>query len=208
MHSSSPFWISCSEFPPFRSRLDAALAGRAIMLFETGGNMGKRIIAAIAGLLLTGAAPTPPARLHGLSAGSLSSFTSTPNGCGMSILFDNWRVERGGSAPPPKYPSTRSLTFAASPAARGKSLRLDIRGAHHGAGTAKLTLVVGKLRRELAITEEDFLIRTSIPLDRATADTRLELTASIEPREAGGETALLAIDSIDAGLAGCGKGGK
>lgn len=123
----------------------------------------------------------------------------------MSILFDNWRVERGGSAPPPDYPSTRNLTFAASPAARGKTLRLDNRGAHHGAGTAKLRLVVGKLRRELAITDENFVISTSFPLDSAGADTRMELTGSLEQSGAAGETALLTIESVDACVAGCGK---
>jgi hypothetical protein len=64
------------------------------------------------------------------------------------------------------------------------------------------------MRKSLSVPaqEGDFLLRDSIAI--TGSDTRIELTAELQPNPELPGAALLDIDSIDASLTGCGKARK
>jgi hypothetical protein len=156
------------------------------------------------GVIMAGASQTSEARaqLYGLSAASVSSFTSVPDGSGMALLFDDFVVERK-TADEPQKAARRSATFAASPAAQGRTLRLGIRGFHSGATEARLTVWSDGASQALTIpaAAQDVVLDATVRLSATGMHSRIELTAELGPPKEGEDpTALLVIDSIDAVL--------
>jgi len=158
-----------------------------------------------------------PARFDGVAQANVSAFTSTSDRCTYSFLFDNFRVEwrptsqpKGGQA---GAEAERSFTLAASPGARGKTARFDLRGSYMFTGPAPAvtaTITIGGKDHAITLPDGDATnqfdqrFEAVVPADAELIPVVIR-TAIAKPQS--GETeALLDIDSVDLVLLapGCG----
>ena len=176
--------------------------------------MGKRLLAPYAArpvwalaFALCACSPNTSAKFYGLSEGSVSSFTSTSDGCIVSLLFDDFQAPTrvpSKAAPVP----TRAFTLAASPAAAGTTINFDIRGALQNAAGAKIHIKAGGRQLQLEPKSENFLLSPQAPAS-ANGETRVEVSLELPPSDGAKPTdQLLSIDSIDVSLTGCSSQGK
>ncbi len=142
-----------------------------------------------------------PLQLLGLASGSLAgSFVSTQSA--ISLLYDAMKVEwNNGAADPERMPGT-SFAIVASPAARGATVRLDLRGFSFPAGAGSVQLEIGGVSQTVTANGEDLFATVTATLS-ADADTT-PVTATLDlPKPADGAAASFTLDSIDVSLPDC-----
>lgn len=162
----------------------------------------------LAGLSLLAASPHPPAppavapltgsRLLGLSQAERATLTTSPGGCALSVLYDNFEL-RG---PPPGKPavpiqSRRMMLITSSPAA----LALTVRGFAAFAAGARTTIRVsagGATTKLEPKSSGDFVVQHRF-VSTGTATLVLISVASPEP-DAG---TLMSVDSVDTIVTPC-----
>lgn len=140
-------------------------------------------------------------QLLGLASGSMAgAFTTTQSA--ISLLYDSMKVEwNNGAADPTRMPST-TFAIVASPAARGQTIRLDLRGFSLPAGAGSVQLEIGGVQSTAASADEDFVATVTAALS-ADSDTTPVTVAFDLPKPADGAVASLTLDSIDVSLPDC-----
>lgn len=141
------------------------------------------------------------ARFYGLSSGEVSSFTSTSDGCAISLLFDDFRAPPDR---PTKVPGTpkRSFTIVTSPDSRARRMNLDFRGAQLNSVGAMIQVKIGGQQFNLLPKSENYSIRATARTTGSGAATLVEV-ALVAPAGAKPGDSLLNIDTIDASLPVC-----
>ena len=143
------------------------------------------------------------ARLVGLAQGDNVTFTRTPDGGALSLLYDNAvlaaatsdaKLKEGDSAPMDRR---FTLVAAGSPA----SARFWVRGFRSEAAKTATLAFVAKTAAAIDLTpqiaDENFTACFDLALDSAETPIQWKAAVAVPPA---GETAELHIDSIDIGL--------
>lgn len=146
--------------------------------------------------------PSGP-RLLGISAGSLSSVTTAPGGCVMSLLFDSLRVEwnNGGTAPR-RMPATHFALVGGSSSANS-AIRLTFKGHATPGANARIRIDVDGRQIDLQATGEDFDLTADAKLSGDSADTLVRVTLDLPQPANSGTAAIMALDSIDIIMPDC-----
>lgn len=144
-----------------------------------------------------------PIKFYGLSAGQVSAFTRTPDGCVLSLLFDNFRAPAERQSTPDTSP-LRTFSIVASKAAAGQRMTFTIRGARINADAAAVQLDVAGQKLTLKPTSDEFLLFARARTDQASADTLVKVALVLPSSTASDPNRLLEIDSIDISLTRCG----
>ena len=147
------------------------------------------------------ASQSAQARFYGLSSGQVSSFTSTPDGCGISLLFDDFRAPPERPTKVPGAPA-RTFTLVASPDSKARRVNLDIRGARLNAAGATIQMRVGGQQLILRPKSDNYSVRATVRTNASGADTLVQV-ALVVPESAKPGDSLLNIDSIDVTLPVC-----
>jgi hypothetical protein len=142
-----------------------------------------------------------PAQLLGLASGSMAgAFTSTQSA--ISLIYDSMKVEwNNGAADPQRMPST-NFAIVASPAARGQTIRLDLRGFSMPAGAGSVQLEIGGAQSTATSDDEDFVATVTATLSADADTTPVTVTLDL-PKPADEAVASLTLDSIDVSLPDC-----
>jgi hypothetical protein len=165
--------------------------------------MRARLCVVIAMLALSSAsveAASPHPKFYGLSSGQASSFTSSPSGCFISLLFDDFRASLTSAKA--TVVSARRFTIASSRGATGKVIRFDIRGAMLNAAGSTIRIGVAGTEQVIKPTSSEFTVQAKSRL--AAANTPILVT--LEPRfngDASTKDFMLTVDSIDVALPEC-----
>ena len=153
-----------------------------------------------------GGSPSPPARFEGVTAASGVTFTPSPSRCAISFLYDNFRLEWLSNEQPrgneELKQSARHIALAASPAAQGRAILLDLRGA--AAPGARLNVRVGEQAFEIPLPAagefQDFYHRVEARLGAGSARTSIFIEAALPRPNPADQQLLLMIDSVDIAL--------
>jgi hypothetical protein len=142
------------------------------------------------------------AKFYGLSQGQVSSFTSSPDGSAISLLFDDFQAPARAPSRAAPVP-TRSFTLASSPAAAGQSISFDIRGGLQNADGARIRFKAGDRQFQLEPGGENFSLTAQAPAT-GNGETRVEVSLELPASNATRPVEmLLVIDSIDVSLGAC-----
>ena len=140
-------------------------------------------------------------RLVGLASASIAGAFVT-NETVMSLLYDAMTVAwNNGGAEPAHMPST-NFSLIASPAARGRSIRLRLNGFAQAAGGGAVALNVGGTQLRVKLAEENYGEEVTATLNAEADTTPITVTLDL-PRPAGDSAAMLGLDSIDISLDDC-----
>jgi hypothetical protein len=144
-------------------------------------------------------------KLLGLASASIAgSFVS--NSSVISVIYDSMEVEwNNGGADPKRMPST-NFTIVASPAARGRSVQIQLRGFAQPFGESSIGLEIGGSRISAKPTEESFSTTVTAALSSDSDTTPVTLTLEL-PKPDDGSLATLTLDSADLLLADCATAG-
>jgi hypothetical protein len=139
-----------------------------------------------------------PAQLLGLASASMpGSFTTVETA--IALLYDSLKVEwTTGGADPKRMPSA-NFAILASPAARGRPIKLELRGFAQPAGCGSVDLSIGGVQMTVRPTDASFSTRVSAALS-ADADVTPVIATLNLPKPADGSAASFTLDSIDVSL--------
>jgi hypothetical protein len=93
----------------------------------------------------------------------VGSFTRTPDGCVLSLTFDNFHAPIASKA----ELSVVKFTIASSDAAVGQTITFDISGAMANAAGSKIHLKVGNRQFELEPKSDEFRVPAQAPASSA-----------------------------------------
>lgn len=138
------------------------------------------------------------ARILGLASGSLAgSFAATRST--IALISDSMTVEwNNGGAEPRRMPSTH-FAILVSPAARGRSIRLEFRGFARPVGAGSLAVQIGGTHLNVRPTEEGYHAMATAALS-ADSDTTPVIVTLHLPKPADRLPAMLTLDTVDATL--------
>jgi hypothetical protein len=163
-----------------------------------------------------------PPRLLGVVAANVSTFTSTPDGCAISVIFDDAKVGWNPGETPAKGAAAKAqkrwLAIAVPPSAAGAALQVDVRGSYAAAGTdapPTATLAIAGARTAIALPDgqgnNEFTRRVTGRIPSGASDVSVVIeTAAPKPKDPAGQ-AMLTIDTLDLLLLSkpqCGKAPK
>jgi len=162
------------------------------------------LVAASAVLGASACSKSEDPRFYGLRAGQVSSFTSTSDGCAISLLFDDFQASERD--PKKTAPIARRFSFVSSVGAAGKPIHFDIRGAALNVPKSTISVRVGLSTQQFRPSGDNFTISGIARLSGDAATTPVEV--SVNPNFGEDEAVtdkLLAIDSIDVSMPACGN---
>lgn len=141
------------------------------------------------------------AQFLGLASASMAGSFNTIQDV-ISLLYDAMSVAWNNGGPDPERMPSASFAILASPAARGKTVRLALRGFAFPAGDGTVRLDIGGTAATASPSEESFSHIVTATLSADGDVTRVTVTLDL-PRPADASATSLALDSIDVSLAGC-----
>jgi hypothetical protein len=140
-------------------------------------------------------------QLLGLASGSIAGSFVT-NQTVISVIYDSMKVDwNNGAADPEHMPST-NFAVVASPAARGRSVQLGLRGYIQPVGAGSIRLEIGGAQTIAQLTEESFSATVTATLSLDADTTPVTLTLDLA-KPADESLATLTLDSIDLLLPDC-----
>lgn len=144
-----------------------------------------------------------PLHFLGLASGSMAGAFTTTQGT-ISLIYDSMKVEWNNGAADPKRMPSASFAIVATPAARGKTVRLDLRGFSSPAGAGSVQLETGGVQLTATSADEDFVATVTATLSADADTTPVTVTLDL-PKPAGGTVASFTLDSIDVSLPDCSR---
>lgn len=139
--------------------------------------------------------------LLGLASASIAgSFLATQDA--ISLLYDAMTVEWNNCGPDPERMPSTSFAIVASPAARGKTVTLYIRGFSFPASVGAVQLDIGGTQVSATSSEENFVASVTATLSADSDVTPVTVTLDL-PKPVDDAAASLALDSIDVSLPAC-----
>lgn len=148
----------------------------------------------LAALLAACATPHEPVSTVGGLLQAQAAFTTSPDRCAVSMLFDNFRLELP-AAQRTQSPE-RALTVSGG---SGKRFKAQVRGAFVAPASVNGTValdVAGQATTQRLGTQESFTL-TFEGVVPASEQTRFRLIGGLDGTPSAGESALLVIDSLD-----------
>lgn len=141
------------------------------------------------------------AQLEGLASASMAgAFVTTQSA--IALLYDAMKVEWNNGAPDPERMPGTNFAIVASPAARGATVRLELRGFSMPAGAGSIQLEIGGAPQTATSAGEDFFATVTATLSADADTTPVTVTLDL-PKPADGAAASFTLDTIDVSLPDC-----